>query len=238
MVAMAFMHVHHMERTWWLEGEQKGAIIMIALTIGRFVAILFYGDIHQKVKVERRDALKFLLCAFCLIFAIVIVDANRDHYNALWFFMGFLLGIQDGILEHTSSQVGDGCEEEEKYRTKCGYFIMQVIAAFFLYMLSNVLWDKHPVTLLIPMMVSLLLGFIFSFMTKDSKSLSSSQDSAKMLILPDEEKKQVTPEKNEEKKVEEKKSEPVQEPPKKEEPVKPPEKVAEKAPVVAEVRLD
>jgi hypothetical protein len=237
MVALAFMHIHEREPAWWMEAEQKGAIIMIGLTIGRFVTIMMYGDLVEKMTKEKQNLVKFFSCLFCLTFCLIVCSTDSRNYNPWWFFMALFLGVQDGVLEHTSSSVAEECEEEEKYRMKCAYFIIVIFAAFFIYLISIALYREPAIGLLSFMIVSLLLGFAFSFKKFAPSKTETTSDSAKMLILPEEEKKEAPKEKEKEKEPEPKKEEPAPPPPAPAKAEDPP-KAAEKAPVVAEVKLD
>jgi chromate transport protein ChrA len=236
MVALSFMHIHHLERSWHLEAQQKATIAMIGLTLGRFVMILLFGEMVEKLDKTIQRNIKHGLAALALGLCVILMHANRDHYNAWWFLMALFWGIHDGVYDNDYYQLGDELPAEEKQQLKNNYTAIMVISSFVIYILSIPLYNKTPIWLLLFMIVALILSVIFSFeggFLKFKKTTEETGSSSKMLIVPDD-------------KVEKKNDELTAQPPASAsvEPapetakVEEPPKSSEKAPEVAEVKLD
>lgn len=189
MVALSFMNVHHRERSYHLESQQKATIAMIGLTLGRFLMILLYGEMTEKLSKFAQRNLKHGVAAFALILAIILMHSNRDHYNGWWFLMALFWGLHDGIFDNDYYQLGEECEAEEKAQLKTTYTVVMVISSFLIYMLSIPLYNQTPIWLLLFMIVALLLSVVFSIeggFGMFKKKTTDNESSSKMLIVPDE----------------------------------------------------
>lgn len=188
MVALSFMHVHHLERSYHLESQQKATIAMIGLTLGRFVMILLFGEMVEKLSKTVQKNIKHGLAALALGLCVILMHANRDHYNAWWFLMALFWGIHDGVYDNDYYQLGDELEGEEKQELKNSYTAIMVISSFVIYILSIPLYNKTPIWLLLFMIVGLTLSVLVSFREGFWKFRNTEEtgSSSKMLIVPDE----------------------------------------------------
>lgn len=197
MVALSFIHAKDRDPSFHLEAQQKATIAMIGLTLGRFVTILFYGDLVAKYSKKAQDTLKYLVCFINLTFAIIIFHSNVDHYNPWWFFMSLVWGIQDGVLDYYYFyRLGDDTSLEEKDKIKTAYTTIMVISGFIIFLVSIGLYNKTPIFLLLFMIIALFGSLFFCCeIKKTTAAEKSAGDSGRMLILPEEEKKLIEKEK-------------------------------------------